>query len=55
MFGRAHHGVLFLDELPEFPRLVLEYSLFNIQITNHMQSDLFVTQTIRFIQKIYWI
>ena len=40
MFGTAHYGVLFLDELPEFPRLVLEYSLFK-QITNHMHSDPF--------------
>jgi hypothetical protein len=34
--------VLFLDELPLFPRLVLEYSFFNILITNHMQSDPFI-------------
>jgi hypothetical protein len=42
MCGGAHNGVLFLDELPEFPRLVLEYSLFNIQITNRMHSDPFI-------------
>jgi len=29
MFGRTHNGVLFLDELPEFPRLVL------VQYTNY--------------------
>jgi len=41
MFGTAHNGMLFLDELPEFPRLVLEYSLFK-QITNHMHSGPFI-------------
>jgi hypothetical protein len=42
MFGTAHNGVLFLDELPEFLRLVHEYSLFNIQITICMHGDPFI-------------
>jgi hypothetical protein len=56
MFGRAHNGVLFLDELPEFPRLVLEYSLFNTQITNHMHSDPLICHpnNKNYTKKIYW-
>jgi hypothetical protein len=55
MFGRTHNGVLFLDELPEFPRVVFEYSLFSTQITNNMHSDPSICQpNNKNYTKIYW-